>query len=206
MSPTRLAELGRLDPVTLPAVESPGRHGCPVASIGKFIAIGLNYTDHAQESNLAIPTEPIIFSKAISFLSIFVSVCSDAREGWIPVVGEIKRACADARAQNPASADLALQGCLHLFARLVLTNPFTGIDPVEREEIESEIEATALDCLPFIETNPLLMLAAAKLLYFVDRGHLDLAEDHAERAFARMADYRRPAAAWAVAAGPRCRP
>ncbi|MCX5516415.1 hypothetical protein C3941_16605 [Kaistia algarum] len=98
------------------------------------------------------------------------------------------RQLSEARAQDPASADIALQWCLHLFARLVLTNPFTGISREERDEIESEIEATALDCLPLIETNPLLMLAAAKLLYFVDRGHLDLAEDLAERAFARMAD------------------
>jgi len=95
----------------------------------------------------------------------------------------------DARAQNPASADIALQWCLHLFSRLVLANPFTGISRRERDEIESEIEATVLDCLPLIETNPLLMLAAAKLLYFVDRGHLELAEDLAERAFARTAEF-----------------
>ncbi|ATY33806.1 winged helix-turn-helix domain-containing protein [Sphingomonas psychrotolerans] len=94
-----------------------------------------------------------------------------------------------AREQNPASADLALQWCLHLFARLVLTNPFTGISRGERDDLESEIEATVLECLPLIESNPLLMLAAAKLLYFVDRGHLELAEDLAERAFARTADF-----------------
>jgi len=94
----------------------------------------------------------------------------------------------EARAQNPSSADIALQWSLHLFARLVLTNPFTGISREERDEIEGEIEATALDCLPLIEANPLLMLAAAKLLYFVDRGHLELAGDLAERAFARMGD------------------
>jgi tetratricopeptide (TPR) repeat protein len=46
-----------------------------------------------------------------------------------------------------------------------------------------------LDYLPLIEANPLLMLAAAKLLYFINRGHLDLAEDLAERAFARTADF-----------------
>ncbi|MFG1464496.1 helix-turn-helix domain-containing protein [Xanthobacter sp. DSM 24535] len=95
----------------------------------------------------------------------------------------------DAREQNPASADIALQWGLHLFARLVLTNPFTGISRGERDELESEIEATALECLPLIESNPLLMLAAAKLLYFVDRGHLELAEDLADRAFARTADF-----------------
>ena len=95
----------------------------------------------------------------------------------------------DARERNPASADLALQWCLHLFARLVLTNPFTGISRSGRDDLESEIEATVLECLPLIESNPLLMLAAAKLLYFVDCGHLELAEDLAERAFARTADF-----------------
>ncbi|MBZ9938631.1 winged helix-turn-helix domain-containing protein [Mesorhizobium sp. BR1-1-16] len=98
------------------------------------------------------------------------------------------RQLSEARAQNPASADIALQWCLHLFARLVLASPFAGIGRDERDEIESEIEATVLDCLPLIEANPLLMLAAAKLLYFVDRGHLALAEDLAERAFFRMVE------------------
>jgi len=94
-----------------------------------------------------------------------------------------------AREQNPGSADIALQWCMHLFARLVLTPPFIGIGRSERNDLESEIEETVLECLPLIESNPLLMLAAAKLLYFVDRGHLDLAEDLADRAFARTADF-----------------
>ncbi|KRR28515.1 hypothetical protein [Bradyrhizobium retamae] len=59
----------------------------------------------------------------------------------------------------------------------------------ERYRIESEIDSTVLECLPAIEANPLLMLAAAKLLYFINRGHLDLAEDIAERAFVRTADF-----------------
>jgi len=46
-----------------------------------------------------------------------------------------------------------------------------------------------LEYLPAIKTSPLLMLAAAKLLYFINRGHLDLAEDLAERAFARTSDF-----------------
>jgi 2-keto-4-pentenoate hydratase/2-oxohepta-3-ene-1,7-dioic acid hydratase in catechol pathway len=40
--------------------------GCPVANVSKFIAIGLNYADHAAESNLPVPKEPIVFTKAIS--------------------------------------------------------------------------------------------------------------------------------------------
>ncbi|MGU3495955.1 winged helix-turn-helix domain-containing protein [Xanthobacteraceae bacterium A53D] len=94
-----------------------------------------------------------------------------------------------ARLADPGSADIALQWGLHLFSRLVAANPFAHVSRGERDEIEGEIEATALDCLPRIEANPLLMLAAAKLLYFVDRGHLALAHDLAERAFARTADF-----------------
>jgi DNA-binding winged helix-turn-helix (wHTH) protein len=93
------------------------------------------------------------------------------------------------RAEDPSNPDKTLQWCLHLFARLVMANPFTGMSLRERDDLESEIEATVLDCLPAIEANPLLMLTAAKLLYFVHRGHLDLAEDLAERAFARTADF-----------------
>lgn len=45
------------------------RYGVPVNGIGKFLAIGLNFADHAAESNLAIPAEPILFTKAISCLT-----------------------------------------------------------------------------------------------------------------------------------------
>jgi tetratricopeptide (TPR) repeat protein len=93
------------------------------------------------------------------------------------------------REQNPSDADTALQWCLHLFARLVHTSPFNVMSLEERERTEREIEATVLECLPVIEANPVLNLAAAKLLYFIGRGHLELAEDLAERAFARTSDF-----------------
>jgi hypothetical protein len=93
------------------------------------------------------------------------------------------------REQNPSNADTALQWCLHLFARLVMTNPFNGTSREERDRIESEIEATVLESLPAIEVNPVLNLAAAKLLYFINRGHLELAEDLADRGFARTSDF-----------------
>ncbi|WP_271023485.1 winged helix-turn-helix domain-containing protein [Rhizobium sp. RCAM05973] len=93
------------------------------------------------------------------------------------------------RQQDPANADTALQWCLHLFSRLVHTSPFKEMTHEERSGIESEIEATVLECLPDVEATPMLMLAAAKLLYFINRGHLDLAEDLAERAFARTSDF-----------------
>jgi 2,4-diketo-3-deoxy-L-fuconate hydrolase len=50
----------------LPLVRGKPRMGCPVANVGKFIAIGLNYADHAAESGMPIPKEPVVFMKATS--------------------------------------------------------------------------------------------------------------------------------------------
>jgi 2,4-diketo-3-deoxy-L-fuconate hydrolase len=63
-SPASLAKLAALDPASLPAVGGTQRIGSPVGGLPKFIAIGLNYTDHAAEVGMAIPAEPIIFMKA----------------------------------------------------------------------------------------------------------------------------------------------
>ncbi|MBA2672725.1 fumarylacetoacetate hydrolase family protein [Ramlibacter sp.] len=61
-----LARIRKINPAKLPAVRGTPRFGCPVAQVGKFIAIGLNYADHAAESGAPIPTEPIVFMKATS--------------------------------------------------------------------------------------------------------------------------------------------
>ena len=66
LSPDSIAQLAKLDVSKLPVVEGKPRLGCPISSIGKFLAIGLNYSDHAAETGSPIPKEPIIFSKAIS--------------------------------------------------------------------------------------------------------------------------------------------
>jgi len=58
-----LAKLREIDPASLPLVEGNPRIGPCVARIGKFICIGLNYADHAAESNLPVPTEPVVFNK-----------------------------------------------------------------------------------------------------------------------------------------------
>ena len=63
-SPASLAKLAALDPAKLPAVDGKPRIGAPVGGLPKFIAIGLNYTDHAAEVGMPIPAEPIIFMKA----------------------------------------------------------------------------------------------------------------------------------------------
>jgi len=68
ISPEGLARLKALDPAALPVVEGSPRLGVPVAGTRKFLAIGLNYADHAAESGLAIPPEPVIFTKAVSCL------------------------------------------------------------------------------------------------------------------------------------------
>ena len=62
----RLGELGALDPAALPAVEGAPRLGPPVAGVGKFMCIGLNYSDHAAEAGMPVPAEPILFMKATS--------------------------------------------------------------------------------------------------------------------------------------------
>jgi 2-keto-4-pentenoate hydratase/2-oxohepta-3-ene-1,7-dioic acid hydratase in catechol pathway len=64
-----LAALKAVDPETLPLVEGQPRYGVPVNGVRKFIAIGLNFADHAAESNLPIPAEPVVFTKAVSCLT-----------------------------------------------------------------------------------------------------------------------------------------
>ena len=63
-SPASLAKIAALDAASLPAVSGNPRIGSPVGGLPKFIAIGLNYTDHAAEVGMPIPAEPIIFIKA----------------------------------------------------------------------------------------------------------------------------------------------
>ena len=64
--PESLAKLRQLDPKTLPAVDGNPRIGPCVAGVGKFLCVGLNYSDHAAESGMKVPPEPIIFMKATS--------------------------------------------------------------------------------------------------------------------------------------------
>ena len=61
-----LARLAAIDPQSLPLVSGQPRIGACVGQVGKFICIGLNYADHAAESGMPIPKEPIVFTKAIS--------------------------------------------------------------------------------------------------------------------------------------------
>jgi 2-keto-4-pentenoate hydratase/2-oxohepta-3-ene-1,7-dioic acid hydratase in catechol pathway len=66
LSPAALDRLRAIDPAGLPAVKGPVRYGPPLAGTSKFIAIGLNFADHAAEAGLQLPSEPIVFTKANS--------------------------------------------------------------------------------------------------------------------------------------------
>ncbi len=63
LTPAGLAKLAAIDPASLPEVSGNPRLGACVGNVRKFIAIGLNYADHAAESGMAVPAEPVVFNK-----------------------------------------------------------------------------------------------------------------------------------------------
>jgi 2,4-didehydro-3-deoxy-L-rhamnonate hydrolase len=66
LTPHSLQRLREINPALLPVVEHPGRIALPWSGCGKFIAVGLNYADHAAESNLPVPAEPVLFTKTVT--------------------------------------------------------------------------------------------------------------------------------------------
>ncbi|OGB06306.1 MAG: 2-hydroxyhepta-2,4-diene-1,7-dioate isomerase [Burkholderiales bacterium RIFCSPHIGHO2_12_FULL_69_20] len=66
LTPEGLAVLRAIDPAQLPIVADPGRMAPPWSGMGKFVCVGLNYADHAAESNLPVPAEPVLFTKHTS--------------------------------------------------------------------------------------------------------------------------------------------
>ncbi|MGV3571237.1 MAG: fumarylacetoacetate hydrolase family protein [Ramlibacter sp.] len=68
LSAASLAKLRKVNPAKLPLVRGTPRFGCPVNGVGKFVAIGLNYADHAAEAGVPIPKEPVVFMKATTSL------------------------------------------------------------------------------------------------------------------------------------------
>ena len=69
ISPAGLAKLRKIKAETLPLVKGEPRLGVPYVGISKFVAIGLNYADHAREANMPIPPEPIVFMKATTSIT-----------------------------------------------------------------------------------------------------------------------------------------
>ncbi len=78
LTPRRLAELARIELESLPEVPAGERLGACVAPIGKVVCVGLNYSDHAAESGMSVPTEPILFLKPSS------AVCGPNDDVQIP--------------------------------------------------------------------------------------------------------------------------
>jgi len=68
LTPDGLRKLAEVDVKSLPVVANPGRIAPPYSGMGKFICVGLNYADHAAESGMPVPAEPVLFTKAISAL------------------------------------------------------------------------------------------------------------------------------------------
>ena len=69
LAPAKLREIAGWPREKMPVVASAGRLGTPYTGVPKFVAIGLNYRDHAAESNLPIPSEPVVFMKATSSIT-----------------------------------------------------------------------------------------------------------------------------------------
>jgi len=78
LSDEKLAELKAIDPASLPMLDKGQRIGPCVAGVGKLICIGLNYSDHAEETGMPIPEEPIVFMKATT------SICGPNDDIEIP--------------------------------------------------------------------------------------------------------------------------
>ncbi|HEX4326239.1 MAG TPA: fumarylacetoacetate hydrolase family protein [Burkholderiales bacterium] len=79
ISPAGLKKLAKIDPKSLPLVKGSPRLGVPYTGISKFVAIGLNYVDHAKEAGMPIPTEPILFNKWTT------SICGPNDDTIIPL-------------------------------------------------------------------------------------------------------------------------
>ncbi|MGH8681931.1 MAG: fumarylacetoacetate hydrolase family protein [Burkholderiales bacterium] len=69
IAPKGLARLRKIRPESLPLIKTEPRLGVPYIGISKFVAIGLNYADHAAEANVPVPSEPVVFMKATTSIS-----------------------------------------------------------------------------------------------------------------------------------------
>src|SRR5450830_1656141 len=69
LTPAGLTALREINPASLPEIAAPVRIGTPFTGVGKFMCVGLNYSDHAAEAAMAVPAEPVLFNKWNSCLS-----------------------------------------------------------------------------------------------------------------------------------------
>lgn len=98
---------------------------------------------------------------------------------WLESGAQLARA----RIENPGDARTTLMWCMHLYSRLVVGG--REMTAATCREIEGEIEALVFEILPSIQRDPYLVLGAAKLLFYIHRGHIGLAEALAAEAFAQ---------------------
>ena len=93
LMPEAIERLRKIDVGKLPRVNEPGRLGPCVGKVGKFICIGLNYSDHAAESGMAVPREPIVFMKATSAIcgpnDDVVIPCGSEKTDWEVELGVV---------------------------------------------------------------------------------------------------------------------
>jgi 2-keto-4-pentenoate hydratase/2-oxohepta-3-ene-1,7-dioic acid hydratase in catechol pathway len=82
LAPESLEKLRKINPKDLPLVAGTPRIGACVGGVGKFICIGLNYSDHAAESGMAVPAEAVVFMKATS------AICGPYDDVMIPRGGQ----------------------------------------------------------------------------------------------------------------------
>ncbi len=114
LSDESLARIAALDPTSLPRVPDGVRLGAPVATPSKFVAIGLNYSDHAAEVGMALPTEPIIFLKAVT------SICGPNDRGREAARLHKTRLGSRARHRHRQAREIHRGGCVLLAYRGLL--------------------------------------------------------------------------------------
>ena len=111
LSPRVLSRLAKIEPEALPAVRGKPRLGACVGKVGNFIAVGLNYADHAAETGMPIPKEPILFNKAPSCIvgpndDVMIPKGSEKTD-WEVELGVVIGARASYVAEKDALAHLA---------------------------------------------------------------------------------------------------
>ncbi|MBB3932810.1 DNA-binding winged helix-turn-helix (wHTH) protein/tetratricopeptide (TPR) repeat protein [Kaistia hirudinis] len=132
---------------------------------------------HSTAQSAVTPTEQPLYVRLYDASRRFAL----ADQSWIEMEAQLRAAGAD-RSDEPEAA--LMWGC-HLYARLLFEGGAGGLSASDRAAISDEIERRAIASLPHCAGRPLLVLAAAKLLFFVDRGYDALAEELAEQAFAQ---------------------
>lgn len=147
-------------------------------------------------THLAVPAGPVVAASDTP-LEVRLYDAADMLSRTPEIWRENEAQLARARVERPDDPTLAIMWGLNLYARLLSQVLDSGemMSANEWSATEDEIEALALDSLAKVQDNPLLVLGVAKLLFFIDRGHSELAAQLADEAFANSTAF---AAAFAL--------